>query len=102
MKASQICKSVIAIMMILHVTSREQDLIRNETFIRAVAIASEIPNLLTDDKTAKRRQIRAAPSIVRPEVLVVVDGSLYKRIGKNASTAKKYIINFLTKIDQRF
>ena len=58
--------------------------------------------MLTDDKTAKRRPIRAAPSIVRPEVLVVVDGSLYKRIGKNASSAKKYIINFLTKIDQRF
>ena len=83
MKDSQICKSVIAIMMILYVSSRKHDLIikevnYNETPISDVANDSEILNL------PKRRQIRAAPSVVRPEVLVVVDGSLYERIGKNA------------------
>ena len=107
MKASQICKSVITMMVIIHVSSRTHGQMRhevnyNKTHISGAAIDSEIPNLLNDDKTPKRRLIRAAPSIVRPEVLVVVDGSLYKRIGKNASTAKKYIINFLTKIDQKF
>ena len=59
-------------------------------------------SLLNEPKPSLSRSARSAPAVVRPEVLVVVDGSLYQRTGKEVSTTRKYIISFFSKVDNHF
>jgi hypothetical protein len=50
----------------------------------------------------KKRQRRSAPSVVRPEVLVVVDSTLYAKLGKDTSATNQYIRNFWSAVNLRF
>jgi hypothetical protein len=62
MKVSQICKPVIIIMMILHVSSRKHDLIRSEVNYKETPIS----DATIDSEILKRRLIRAFLEIQPP------------------------------------
>ena len=61
-----------------------------------------IPEIVKTEKAENQRQRRSAPSVVRPEVLVVVDSTLYAKLGKDTSATNQYIRNFWSAVNLRF
>ena len=61
-----------------------------------------IPETVPDDKDENQRHRRSAPSVVRPEVLVVVDSTLYDKLGRDTAATNQYIRNFWSAVNLRF
>ena len=61
-----------------------------------------IPEAVKNTKDDNQRRRRSAPSVVRPEVLVVVDSTLYDKLGKDTSAINQYIRNFWSAVNLRF
>ena len=61
-----------------------------------------IPEIEKTENDENQRQRRSAPSVVRPEVLVVVDSTLYAKLGKDTSATNQYIRNFWSAVNLRF
>ena len=61
-----------------------------------------IPEIVKTENDENQRQRRSAPSVVRPEVLVVVDSTLYAKLGKDTSATNQYIRNFWSAVNLRF
>ena len=61
-----------------------------------------IPETVKNTIDDNQRRRRSAPSVVRPEVLVVVDSTLYDKLGKDTSAINQYIRNFWSAVNLRF
>ena len=62
--------------------------------------ASDYQQVNTDYSRA--RQGRSLPGKVHPEILVVVDYHLFKKLNLDKSATKKYIISFFNAVNLRF
>eukprot|EP00092_Neocalanus_flemingeri_P005526 GFUD01005956.1.p1 GENE.GFUD01005956.1~~GFUD01005956.1.p1 ORF type:complete len:489 (-),score=121.51 GFUD01005956.1:182-1648(-) len=60
------------------------------------------PAILKNANVEIKRQRRSAPSVVKPEILVVVDSTLYAKLGKDTSAVTQYITNFWSALNLRF
>ena len=61
-----------------------------------------IPEIVTDMKNENQRRRRSAPSVVRPEILVVVDSTLFTKLGRDTAATNQYIRNFWSGVNLRF
>ena len=48
------------------------------------------------------RQGRSLPGMVYPELLIVVDNHLYRKLGSDPSNTQKYVISFFNAVNLRF
>ena len=77
-------------------------ILANEDLANDYEQIEDLVDDLVEDSSVVSRTRRSTPSIIRPEILVVVDEKLYSKLANNAARVNKYVRNFWNAVNLRY